>query len=494
MVLLAATSVSAETRTSSDTDTWCETTSPEFHLISDLPESEQLDLIGKLQRFELLAEPFLPGEPLARRSTLKLVVFQHRKDFLTLTGKAKFAGYMQPSLQTNRLLIGPIRGDVTETTLHEYAHYLLRNRTGVSLPVWFDEGLASLLGTIELSGDSALVGAIPVTRMEMRINRDAEILSPQQRLGRTLEATSVANWHRDRVSEFYDLAWLLTHYLYFDVYAEALHAGEIQSSGLARFLSTREQTLPEHLEVRTSQLIRALEKHLSGWRRPEPVFVPTPPMPDTRFNCLEPVERDLSLARAVHTQAPELARTLLSPYLDDGTPDPENTAQIDALKIAMARVEIASEAPEAAERQVQDVLAGNANHPEATVLAADLLVRECLFNRDASCREKWQTASSLYRAALKQDPSRYDGILGVGLSELHRGRAGDAVNYLKVAYARAPWAAVINYYLGESYRLMGDSRASIYLENARSWAAEDIWRLLAEESLRMISESDPATL
>jgi len=62
------------------------------------------------------------------------------------------------------------------------------------------------------------------------------------------------------------------------------------------------------------------------------------------------------------------------------------------------------------------------------------------------------------------------------------------VNYLKVAYARAPWAAVINYYLGESYRLMGDSRATIYLENARNWAVEDIWRLLAEESLRLIAE------
>ena len=37
-----------------------------------------------------------------------------------------------------------------------------------------------------------------------------------------------------------------------------------------------------------------------------------------------------------------------------------------------------------------------------------------------------------------------------------------------------------------SYRLMGDSRARTYLENARSWAVQDIWRLMAEESLRLM--------
>ena len=55
-------------------------------------------------------------------------------------------------------------------------------------------------------------------------------------------------------------------------------------------------------------------------------------------------------------------------------------------------------------------------------------------------------------------------------------------------YDRAPWAAVVNYYLGESYRQVGDSRARIYLENARNWAEEEVWRVLAEEALRLESE------
>ena len=146
---------------------------------------------------------------------------------------------------------------------------------------------------------------------------------------------------------------------------------------------------------------------------------------------------------------------------------------------------MASDAGEAASVLIEEALAVDPGNAEAMVLAADLSVQGCLFDRSEACLSRWQAANRSYRAALRQDPSRYDGILGVGLAELYRGRPGDAVNYLKIAYSRAPWAAVINYYLGESYRMMGDSRASTYLENARNWAVLDIWRVLAEESLRL---------
>ncbi len=490
LVLLAGCIAPAVLR--AEESAWCETQSAQFQLVSDLAAEEQLALLEKLKRLEALADPFLPGEPVSRRDPLKLVVFEQRKDFLALTGKRKFAGYMQPSLQTNRLLIGPIRGDLDETTLHEYAHYLLRNRSGVSLPMWFDEGLATLLGNTRLDADTAVIGTLPLERMERRISREAEILSPQQRLSRSLDATNLSQWRGDRINEFYDLAWLLVHYLYFDVYQADLIAGSIPASGLSQYLQAGDQPLTEHLNLRRSQLVRALEKHIDRWDQPEPVATIEPELAETTFRCLEPLERDLALALAVHMQSPEAARTLLAPYAEAAdTLRPEQTV---ALQIASARIEMASDAPEAAAVLIESVLNVQSGQPEAITLSADLLISDCLFQRDEACRDKWQTAGSRYRQALRGDPSRYDAILGVGLAELHRGRAGDAANYLKVAYARAPWAAVINYYLGESYRLMGDSRARTYLENARSWAVQDIWRVLAEESLRLIAEADQASL
>ena len=158
--------------------TWCELITPDFHLISDLDEAGLRELLSLLYQFGPLADPYLPGEPVARQDALKVIVFSSRGDFRRLTGKRKFAAFMQPSLQTNRLLIGPMRGSLTETTLHEYAHYLLRNRLDVSLPMWFDEGLASLLGEVEFDAGEAIVGLLPVDRMLAGMDSVPEQESP----------------------------------------------------------------------------------------------------------------------------------------------------------------------------------------------------------------------------------------------------------------------------------------------------------------------------
>jgi tetratricopeptide (TPR) repeat protein len=103
--------------------------------------------------------------------------------------------------------------------------------------------------------------------------------------------------------------------------------------------------------------------------------------------------------------------------------------------------------------------------------------------RGAGCAEKWRRAVKLFRSGIRQDPQRFDAVLGLGLSYLHSGRPGDARNYLRIAYQKAPWAPHINFYLGESYRLIGDRRAVVHLTNARNWSTQKIWRSLAEAAL-----------
>jgi tetratricopeptide (TPR) repeat protein len=482
MLSLCATTLQAD-----ESEHWCETTSPTFQLISNLPADAQADLVTSLARFEAVAEPFLPGDPVTRRGSLKLVVFRQRGEFLELTGKRQFAGYMQPSLQTNRLLIGPVQGSLTETALHEYTHYLLRNRTGVSLPIWFDEGLATLLGHTELDAGQVVAGTLPVRRLEGRLAYRVQSRSPQQKLTRTINANSLESFSGERINEFYDLSWLLSHYLYFGVYSDELAAGRIRNSGLTRFLQAGDQTLFEHLDLRPTQLVRRLEKHLRSWDRPAPKTLPESVSPSIGFRCLTALERDLELARAIHVQNPATARRLLAPH---AAVDSElSRAALAELNIVRARTEIAADAHDVAEQLIEEALTLSPGNAEAMVIAADLTVGDCLFGRKQACQERWQTAAALYRSALRQDPGRYDGILGIGLARLHAGQPGDAVNYLRVAYERVPWASVVNYFLGESYRQVGDSRARIYLQNARNWAGTDLWRRLAEESLRLEAES-----
>ncbi len=484
-----AVAVQAEAATAAP---WCATDTAGFRLISDLGAEEQLALITTLNRFEQVAAPFLPGAAAARRNALKLVVFRQRGDFLALTGKRQFAGYMQPSLQTNRLLVGPIRGDLLETALHEYAHYLLRNRTGVSLPRWFDEGLATLLGHAAFTDGEARLGELPTRRLEDLLDRRRENRTAQQKLNRTLETTAVETLAGDRVNEFYDLSWLLAHYLYFDVYADDLAARRIPDSGLGIYLAEGRVSLYEHLDTSPRQLLRRLSRHLKTWDR----TTYTATMDgngspgEVSFRCLSDLERDLEFARAIHTQNPGKARALLEPHLLDRDEPPAQDAEV-VLRIVLARTELAADRRDRAQTLIDQALALDPENAEAMVMAADLTVDGCLFMQEEACLTRWQQAGSLYRAALRIDPSRYDGILGMGLARLYSGAPGDAVNYLKVAYARVPWAAVVNYYLGESYRQVGDSRARIYLENARNWAETDIWRLVAEEALRLDADTAP---
>ncbi|MEJ2088219.1 MAG: hypothetical protein P8Y69_07060, partial [Gammaproteobacteria bacterium] len=222
--------------------TWCVSTSDRFQLISDLDQDAQRQLLELLTRFDPVAEPFLPGDAVARPAPLKLVVFSHRADFQSLTGKRKFAGFMQPSLETARLLIGPLRGDLTETTLHEYAHYRLRNRLDISLPTWFDEGLASLLGTVDLTDADAVVGRLPTSRMENLVRQELGS-GPSAGFDAALTATSVARWSVEKINAFYDWSWLLVHYLYLGQAGDPLE----QSRTLTSYLRAGDTALPDYL-------------------------------------------------------------------------------------------------------------------------------------------------------------------------------------------------------------------------------------------------------
>jgi predicted Zn-dependent protease len=92
----------------------------------------------------------------------------------------------------------------------------------------------------------------------------------------------------------------------------------------------------------------------------------------------------------------------------------------------------------------------------------------------------------LLRAALRRDPTQQDAIFTLGLAYLYSGRAGDALNYLRIAHDRQPWTPALNFFLGETYRLIGDTRAEEYLQRARRWSPTELWRRLAEAGLELL--------
>ena len=251
------------------------------------------------------------------------------------------------------------------------------------------------------------------------------------------------------------------------------------------YLAAGDLSINEYLGKSERSLLRALERHLRRPPAPHRKTLTARSTEQGSFACLDDFRRDHELADAIAIQHPDMARKLLAPHLADHASNGE-------LLVSLARIEQAGDNQAEALSLAEQARSVAPDSASVRILVANLKVQDCLFELGENCRARWREATPLFRSALKQDSGRFDAVLGLGLSYLYTGRPGEAVNYLRVAYTRAPWAAVTNFYLGESYRLIGDTRSVGYLNNARNWANLEIWRALAEESLRLLAEPESA--
>jgi len=466
--------------------TWCEATTDKYQIVTDLREGELQALLNKLESFREIAQEYLPGSAAKNPRPLKMVIFENRRDFLRLMKTPKFAGFMQPSLLTNTLAIGPGRGnqDLHTTALHEYSHYLLRNRLDVSLPLWFDEGLANFLSAMKFTTTTVEIGKLPRGRMQTlsRLDRwQTERLAitalSNVSLQQVLEADSVLDWSAGRLAAFYDWSWLTTHYLLFGI--------EDRSAALTEYLATGSVPLIKYLDTSYKDFHKILNRHAST-RTPSRILRRSPGTgPSYAYHCLDDAARDYQLSLVTLLHNPKGAAELLEPHI---------AASPDSIKllVAMANAQAHLDNPAQARRLLEHAREIAPGDIDAILALANLTTGECLFEQHDDCPGIWRDAVSTYRNALAVDHDRFDAAVGLGLSYLYSGRPGEAVNYLRVVYGAMPWSVPVNFYLGESYRLIGDSRARIYLSNAHNWAQNEFWRRIAEVAITRIDEPDAA--
>ncbi|MDH3642873.1 MAG: tetratricopeptide repeat protein [Gammaproteobacteria bacterium] len=467
--LTAAACLPAATHADPFSHRWCQLSTPRFELITDLTPRDAARLAERMEVFRITAESFIHGEGKEADLPLKVVVFRDRSDFSTTMNAPKFSGFMQPSLREGKLVIGPQEGNslLHTTALHEYTHYLLRNRIDVSFPVWYDEGLASFLSTTNISARRVEIGTAPPYDMSSAIQSSSITLK------KAVESTQVYDWEQQELHDFYTMAWGLVHFI------ELSHKGGFEDrrpqlhAYLRAVMPPFESTFDASYEELAADLIRYTRKRkLPTIRLPRPeVTLPAEPA-----RCLEPEERDYQLATAMMERNPDGALAILETL---HAAQPSDVRYLLGLSTASYELRRFSESKGYAEQ----AMAIDPQNPSVQIQFASTLVHGCILVRAAGCAEKWRAAVKLFRKAIRQDPQRFDAVLGLGLSYLHSGRAGDALNYLKIAYQKAPWAPHINFYLGESYRLVGDRRAAVHLTNARNWSTAEIWRRLADAAL-----------
>jgi len=123
---------------------------------------------------------------------------------------ADLAGFFQPGDDVNyiALSLDPDNRDPFSTAFHEYVHLHLRDNVP-GAPLWLNEGLAELYGTLQFSGNDASLGT-PLLHY-IRLLRENELLPLS-----TLFSIGTNSPHyneQDKTGIFYGQSWALVHYL-----------------------------------------------------------------------------------------------------------------------------------------------------------------------------------------------------------------------------------------------------------------------------------------
>ena len=334
------------------------------------------------------------------------------------------------------------------------------------------------MSTLVINRKSATLGAIPVRKLR-RTFRRFRYSWPD-----VLSETPPYDWQHHKVTDSYRIAWAITHFLNLGTHPD----GSPLADRIPKLLEelSKGRKADEVLFDVTSTGAKVFGNYLNSHLRDTASHTRTVDIPSQieseliDYRCLSTTEKRIFMGDLLALKQPEQAQEVLAQALE------ANDANVEVL-VALSRAHLNDY--ESSYKYAYDAIQADGNHIEANIRMGDLLAWPCLLEDLADCPTFFRQAANSYRNALRIDPLRVDAAFGLGVVYLNSGRAGDALNYLRVAYQRAPWSPRTNFYLGESYRRIGDNRrAQEYLTKAFVWESQKEWQTRAALALQKTLE------
>ena len=191
---------------------WMSAETDEFSVIGDANPQEIRRVLESIQVFRYVAGKFYPL--LLKPAPYKAQIFVLRRP--------TFAKYLRQGDNVAGFVhVGDFAMDIVveansdqdwlgsrAIVQHELTHFYLRLNYKRYLPVWYDEGLAEFLSTIDFKGKRARIGVIPQIRDYTLKNSE---WLPLERLFAVGRSSSEYHSHR-LAAAFYAQSWLLVHY------------------------------------------------------------------------------------------------------------------------------------------------------------------------------------------------------------------------------------------------------------------------------------------
>ena len=440
-----------------------------------MPKRKMVSLAHSLQTLHDIAVDFIPGE-FPKQSRLKIIAFEDIDDFVAEFQTDSFIGFMQPSMRQHVLAFGLAEHTTrpNEVAYHEYTHYVSRSRYDHFIPMWYEEGFAQYLGIVEISGNKAVLGNVSRRSMQRSIRRN------QSKWQTILDGVPRLDWHLHDYAAHYEFALAVTHFMHHGVDAN----GEPMAPKVQSILdeisegARPSELLPRSALVPQDEFIRTLNRHFRTTRTLSKTIDvdQTNFSPLSEIDCLSEIDARILLASLTVRNQPE--RALM--HIDRGMKINATEPMFQVLLSYLPDHD--TKTPYERTRQALDLDPTNVN---AHVRMGDLLSYNCLDVFTEECEQLRRVATQHYRAALNRDPLRVDAAFGLGVSLLRSARAGDGLNYLRVAYERLPWNARVNLFLGDAYMQVGDKdKGKFHLNRAILWEIEEAVR---QQAINMLN-------
>jgi tetratricopeptide (TPR) repeat protein len=216
--------------------TWIEVRSESFSVYSTMKEADARRLLENLELFRAALLVVTKLRDTSPRVPTEIYAFEASSDYARFRPGLNVAGYFVPTLRSNLVALSADEGMQARAILyHEYTHFLVRNEGRAHYPIWFDEGFAEVLGSVDLLGALVQIGAVPAHRLQSLFFPETLPYS------RVIRARSFKGWTQYEVGMFYTQSWLLVHYLTLG----RMGAGGSFTARLERYLDRIEQRVGE---------------------------------------------------------------------------------------------------------------------------------------------------------------------------------------------------------------------------------------------------------
>ncbi len=165
---------------------------------------------------------------ISESAPLKVIAFRSEAEFNPYRLNAASCAFYQQTHRSEYIVLQDLAPEHRDVAVHEFTHFLLAH-SGVSLPLWLNEGLADFYSTFELSVNQVTLGRSVAGRLPILRSYAAVPLET------LFQISTASNYYSDpdRMALFYSESWALTHMLlisttyapHFPDFLHALKAG-----------------------------------------------------------------------------------------------------------------------------------------------------------------------------------------------------------------------------------------------------------------------------